>query len=83
MVVFNGEIRFPLYKGLGMVAFVDSGNVWRKMEEFDISEIRSTAGAGIRYDTPVGPLRLDVGCKLDREVGEEQCLTHFTLGHAF
>ena len=83
MVVFNGEIRFPLYKGLGMVAFVDSGNVWRKMEEFEMSEIRSTAGAGIRYDTPVGPLRLDVGCKLDREVGEEQCLTHFTLGHAF
>ena len=83
MVVFNGEIRFPLYKGLGMVAFVDSGNVWRKMEEFDISELRSTAGAGIRYDTPVGPLRLDVGCKLDKEAGEEQCLTHFTLGHAF
>ncbi len=83
MVVFNGEIRFPLYKGLGMVAFVDSGNVWRKIEEFDISEIRSTAGAGIRYDTPVGPLRLDVGCKMDREAGEEKCLTHFTLGHAF
>lgn len=83
MVVFNGEIRFPLYKGLGMVVFVDSGNVWRKIDEFDASEIRSTAGAGIRYNTPVGPLRLDVGCKLDREVGEERCLTHFTLGHAF
>ncbi len=83
MMVINGEIRFPLFKGLGMVAFADSGNVWRKMEEFDIAEVRSTAGAGIRYDTPVGPLRLDVGCKLDREVGEDQCLAHFTLGHAF
>lgn len=83
MMVMNGEIRFPLFRGLGMVAFVDSGNVWKEMNEFDIKEIRSTAGGGIRYDTPVGPLRLDVGCKLDRERGEDRCLPHFTLGHAF
>ena len=83
MVVINGEIRFPLFRGLGMVVFMDGGNVWREVDEFDISEIKSTAGAGIRYNTPVGPLRLDIGCKLDREAGEDKCLPHFTLGHAF
>ncbi len=83
LLVLNGELRFPLFKGLGMVAFVDGGNVWRKVDEFDASEIRATAGAGIRYNTPVGPLRLDLGCKLDTEVGEERCIPHFTLGHAF
>lgn len=83
MVVLNGEVRFPLFKGLGMVIFADGGNVWRKMEEFDPSELKATTGAGIRYDTPVGPLRLDVGCKLMREVGEDKCVSHFTLGHAF
>ena len=83
MIVLNGEIRFPLFMGLGMVTFIDSGNVWRKMEEFDISEIRSTAGVGIRYDTPVGPLGLDTGCKLEREEGESRCVVHFTLGQAF
>lgn len=83
MVVLNGELRFPLFKGLGMVAFVDGGNVWRKIEEFDAAEIKTTTGLGIRYDTPVGPLRLDMGCKLDKEVGEDKCVAHFTLGHAF
>ncbi len=83
LLVLNGELRFPLFKGLGMVAFVDGGNVWRNVEEFDASEIRATAGAGIRYNTPVGPLRLDIGCKFDREAGEEKCIPHFTLGHAF
>lgn len=83
LLVLNGELRFPLFKGLGMVAFVDGGNVWRNVEEFDVSEIRATAGAGIRYNTPIGPLRLDIGCKFDREEGEDKCIPHFTLGHAF
>jgi len=83
MVILNGEIRFPFFQGLGLVTFVDSGNVWTKGEDFKPLVLKTTAGAGIRYDTPVGPLRLDVGCKLDREVGEERCLPHFTLGHAF
>ena len=83
LLVLNGELRFPLFKGLGMVAFVDGGNIWRNVEEFDASEIRATAGAGIRYNTPIGPLRLDIGCKFDREEGEDKCIPHFTLGHAF
>jgi len=83
MLVLNGELRFPLFKGIGMVVFADGGNVWRKVNEFDVSEIRATTGAGIRYNTPVGPLRLDIGCKLDREEGEDSCMPHFTLGHAF
>ncbi|HZX49081.1 MAG TPA: outer membrane protein assembly factor BamA [Nitrospirota bacterium] len=83
MLVLNGELRFPLFKGIGMVVFADGGNVWRKVNEFDVSEIRATAGGGIRYNTPVGPLRLDIGCKLDKEEGEDSCMPHFTLGHAF
>ena len=83
MMVLNGEIRFNLFKGFGLVTFIDSGNVWRELDEFNISEIKSTAGGGIRYNTPVGPLRLDIGCKLNPEVNEDKCLPHFTLGHAF
>ncbi|MBI5290708.1 MAG: BamA/TamA family outer membrane protein, partial [Chloroflexi bacterium] len=83
MMVMNGEVRIGLTSGLGMVLFVDSGNVWRKIEEFAASDLRSTAGAGLRYNTPVGPLRLDLGCKLDQEIGEDRCVLHFTLGHAF
>jgi outer membrane protein insertion porin family len=83
MMVLNGEVRLSLRRDLGLVLFVDVGNVWDKVESFDTKEFRSTAGGGLRYNTPVGPLRLDMGCKMDREIGESQCVTHFTLGHAF
>ena len=84
MMVLNGEVRIsPPWGGLGLVLFVDSGNVWTKMENVNPAELRSTYGGGLRYNTPVGPLRLDMGCKMDRENGESQCVTHFTLGHAF
>ncbi|MFZ3066476.1 MAG: BamA/TamA family outer membrane protein [Nitrospirota bacterium] len=45
--------------------------------------LKYTTGAGIRYNTPIGPLRLDYGYKLDREIGEDVGEWHFTLGHAF
>lgn len=83
MLLINSEIRLPIYKGFGLVIFMDNGNIWKEMEEFNINEIKSTVGGGIRYNTPIGPFRLDIGCKLDREIGEDRCLPHFTLGHAF
>ncbi|MBI5198231.1 MAG: outer membrane protein assembly factor, partial [Nitrospirae bacterium] len=92
MMILNGEVRVSLPVGLGLVFFVDSGNVWPRLEDFDPSEFRSTYGTGLRYNTPVGPLRLDLGCKMDREIGidnnnatvqENRCVLHFTLGHAF
>ena len=45
--------------------------------------LRYGAGAGIRYDTPVGPLRLDYGFKLNPIPGESKGMLHFTIGQAF
>lgn len=83
MVVVNGEFRFSLPWHLGVVLFMDGGNVWERKEDTDLSEMKYTTGIGIRYGTPIGPLRLDYGYKLDREVGESEAEWHFTLGHAF
>jgi len=79
----NYELRFSLPYQLGLVYFVDSGDVWRKPEDIDIKTLRYSTGGGIRYFTPIGPIRLDVGFKLNPEGGEDAYEIHFTLGQIF
>ncbi|MBI4699488.1 MAG: outer membrane protein assembly factor BamA [Nitrospirae bacterium] len=78
----NAEFRISLGKGLGLVTFVDAGNVWQKTNSMG-TELRYTAGIGLRYNTPVGPIRIDYGQKLDRRGNESSGELHFSLGHAF
>ena len=49
-------------------------------EDFDPLDIRQSAGIGLRYITPVGPLRLDYGFKLDKRTGESLAELHFAVG---
>ncbi|MEF9426387.1 MAG: BamA/TamA family outer membrane protein [Candidatus Mariimomonas ferrooxydans] len=65
-----------------MVTFIDAGNVWKKISEVN-SVLRYTAGLGLRYITPVGPVRLDYGHKLNRKGEESAGEIHFSFGHAF
>ena len=83
MLVLNEEIRISLPKSFGMVLFFDHGNVWLDRSQINPSDIKSSAGAGLRYNTPIGPFRLDWGYKLNREKTEDPWAIHFTLGHAF
>jgi len=83
MILINSELRFRLLKRLGVVVFLDGGNVWVEYPDIQLSDLKYSAGAGIRFNTPVGPLRLDWGYKLNRELGESPSELHFTLGHAF
>lgn len=80
----NTELRFPIYRRIGGLLFVDAGNVWLKSEEsVDIADLRSSAGIGLRYLTPIGPLSLDAGWKLDRREDESAWEWHFTIGNVF
>lgn len=81
-VMSNMELRMPVWKGVGLVTFLDIGNVWRSAEEVE-TELKYTTGGGIRYKTPVGPVRLDYGHKLSAEPGESIGEVHFSFGHAF
>jgi outer membrane protein insertion porin family len=82
-ILTNLELRTDIAKGFGLVTFLDGGNVWKKNSDVKLSDMKYTAGAGIRYNTPVGPLRIDYGHKLDRETGESKGEVHFSIGHAF
>jgi outer membrane protein insertion porin family len=79
-VQFNLEVGRSLGKVLRLVAFLDAGNVYEENNPFDLGELRSGAGFGIRIMTPVGPIRLDYGFKLNRRPGDSIGELGFLLG---
>ncbi|HVR42688.1 MAG TPA: outer membrane protein assembly factor BamA [Thermoanaerobaculia bacterium] len=83
LVVANAEYRFPIFGSLQGATFVDLGNVWRDIEDIDLGQARYGAGVGIRYLTPLGPIRFDIGWNLDPEPFEEPYATFLTIGFAY
>jgi outer membrane protein insertion porin family len=88
LVVTNAEVRMALFGGLGVTGFVDSGNVFRRATDIDLGQLRATAGFGVSYNSPIGPLRVDLGFKLDRRELtpgrlERRSVLHFFLGQPF
>jgi len=83
MLVLNNELRFPVVSFVDAVGFVDMGNVFPLVSDFRLSELRKTAGFGLRFRTPVLMLRFDYGLKLDRRPGESRGAFFFSIGQAF
>jgi outer membrane protein insertion porin family len=88
VIVLNAELRVPVWRDLGIAAFMDGGNVFRRAADISLDDIRGAAGLGLRYRSPIGPLRLDLGFKLDRRVLpngqlERPRALHISLGQAF
>ncbi|MCX7913225.1 MAG: outer membrane protein assembly factor BamA [Thermodesulfovibrionales bacterium] len=79
----NFELRAYTKKGFGLVGFIDAGEVWQRINQIKIFDLKFTTGIGIRYKTPAGPLRIDYGHKLNRVSGESKGEIHFSIGHAF
>lgn len=81
-VLLRGELRFPIYGQLGAGLFADLGNLWRDANNITFN-LRPTAGAGLRVNTPVGPIALDYGIVLFRrrtELQEPFGTLHFSIG---
>jgi outer membrane protein insertion porin family/translocation and assembly module TamA len=77
------EIRFPIYKDFGGVVFLDYGNVYQKEFDFKLDEIKYAIGTGLRYNTLVGPLRVDLGYTLNPEPGIGRFQLFLSIGQAF
>jgi outer membrane protein insertion porin family len=82
MLLFNAEYRWNVTKGFGLALFMDAGNVWIG-QELHPDDLRASYGAGIRYGTPIGPLRIDYGQKIHRLPGESPGELHFNIGNTF
>jgi outer membrane protein insertion porin family len=83
MVNLNTELRVPLRSGLIGAVFFDAGSVWFARDPVNDFDLRETTGLGLRYLTPVGPIGIDYGWKLDRRAGESAAEWHFTIGAVF
>jgi len=77
------ELRQDIRKNLQLAVFYDSGNVFRRPQEFKLGGWYSSVGMGIRYLTPVGPLRLDYGYKLKSVPGQGRGRVHISFGFPF
>jgi outer membrane protein insertion porin family len=82
-VQLNVEERFPLYKKLGLMGtvFFDAGNVYGA--HYIGPPLRPTAGVGIRWFSPLGPLRVEWGYNLTKHPFEKQSVWEFTMGGSF
>ncbi len=83
VLVLNEDIRLPLFRMLDGVGFVDAGNVFPRVSNFSLSDLRSAAGFGLRIRNPFVVLRFDYGLKLDRRPGEKIGAFFFSVGQAF
>jgi outer membrane protein insertion porin family/translocation and assembly module TamA len=88
---FSTELRVPIAGNFGAVLFLDGGNVWYDPWDFNLDDLRYDVGPGLRYNTPIGPLRVDVGYQLNPidgllvngEPEKRHFRVHFSIGHAF
>jgi outer membrane translocation and assembly module TamA len=91
MMELSTEARFGIRGKLGGVLFVDGGNAWEGPWEVQLTKLRWAVGPGIRYDTPIGPMRVDLGVQLNPIDGlvlegnpeKRKWRVHFSIGQAF
>jgi len=82
-VLGNVEYIIPLPFNIRVAGFFDVGNAYGFGTKFDPTETREAVGAGLRWISPFGPLRLDYGVNLDRRKGEDFGAFHFSVGSPF
>jgi outer membrane protein insertion porin family len=86
LIVFNFELTFPLlsaFKELYGAVFYDTGNVWERRKLVSLSTFQNALGLGLRYRTPLGPIRLELAWYVDAPEGEERFLGQITIGNVF
>lgn len=82
-LLFSTELLIPVVPRFRIALFFDAGNAYGFGKDFDPSDLRLTVGAGVRFFSPLGPLRLEYGYNLDRKSGEKVGQVQFAVGTPF
>ena len=84
MMVFTLETRYRFNEEFGAVAFYEIGNAFMDIIPQFTKKQRQSIGGGLRYHTPVGPLRFDVAFPLNRRPGIDRAFQfYFSIGQSF
>lgn len=85
MLQLNFELEIPIYNPAGFkgVAFMDSGQTFSEAETISLRELRSDYGFGLRWNSPIGPLRFEWGLPIKRQTGEDSVIFNFAIGSFF
>ena len=86
LVLFNFELKFPLSSALQNLSgaiFYDVGNIFAKRKDLDLLGLRHALGFGVRYKTPLGPLRFDLAWNLNAPERKGKPLAFITIGNVF
>jgi outer membrane protein insertion porin family len=83
LLLGGAELRYDVTRSFQLATFLDIGNVYPEVRDLSIPDLRKSVGLGVRYLTPIGPIRLDYGHKIDRLPGESSGRLHLTIGYAF
>ncbi|HZH03766.1 MAG TPA: BamA/TamA family outer membrane protein, partial [Myxococcaceae bacterium] len=78
----KAEARFPAFNAFDLGVFFEAGNLWLSRLDVNLLDVRTAAGVGLRYLTPVGPLVFDLGFNLDPDpaLNEQTAYVHFSIG---
>jgi outer membrane protein assembly complex protein YaeT len=77
------ELRQQFSEKFGGALFLDFGQVSLRSFDVPVDDLRFAAGFGIRYATPVGPLRFDLGFPFRPPKGDQYWQIHFSIGQSF
>lgn len=83
MLVYSMELRNRIGKDFGLVFFYDIGNVYENALPDFKEKLRQSAGLGIRYYTPIGPIRLDAAVPLNKRHIDNNLEVYFSIGQSF
>jgi outer membrane protein assembly factor BamA/autotransporter translocation and assembly factor TamB len=83
LFIVNQELRFPLFWRFSGVSFIDAGNVYSSITNFNPLRLRYSPGAGVRIQTPVVLIRFDMGLNVSPRIGEPRYRFAFGVGQAF
>ena len=86
LMLLNIEMTFPLLsaiRNLSGALFYDTGNVFEEVKQFSLDSLQDAVGFGIRYKTPLGPVRLELGWNLSKPREERKAMFIITIGNVF
>jgi outer membrane protein insertion porin family len=83
--ILNNEVIFPIVQSIGLkgVVFIDAGNAFTTEDAFSWSETRAAAGGGLRWLSPLGPLRVELGIPIRKKSRDHKSLVLFSFGGPF